>query len=398
MKEFNLNKFYDLKSNNLTNKEIAKDMGISERTLYNKIKNIDVDYSSEFASSKQEIQKLKERNAQLVKETKALVKELRISNEKAGNLSLFKNNISDLGSPDWMEYSPSKRNTSVPSLLCSDEHWGEVVRSGEMNGLNEYSVDIARKRYNTVINNYLKIVNEIVPTCVDKDRMVLALGGDNISGDIHEELALTNSMTTMECVYDYVDHKVKAIKTLLNDGGFKKIFIPCVRGNHDRNTKKVHTKNMLETSYAYLIYMFLLRSFEGDDRVLFKIPSGMDCRYTVRGHRMLLTHGDCFKGFGALTGKPFKEKKAQYENQGIGFDTMICGHFHNYSNINNGEIIINGTLKGYDEYALRCGFSYQKPCQAFWLTDENGINIQLPVFAEKNELKEKKPFIVFDLE
>lgn len=385
MKEFNFNKYETLKSSGLRNEDIAKEMNISVRTLYNRLKENETDYSNEFAKSKVEVEKAKEKANILAKQLKAVTKELRLTKDQIEGNDKLSNNLDGRGNPDWLDYSPSKTTKSIPTLFCSDEHWGEVVRSEQINGLNEYNTVIARERYNRVINNYLKVCNEYLPNCTDTTRMVLALGGDNVGGDIHEELALTNDMTTMEAVYDYVDHKVRGIRAL-QSAGFKQIFVPCVRGNHDRNTHKVHTKNMLETSFAYLIYMFLMRIFEQDKGVVFSVPRSMDCFYKVNNTRMLLTHGDCFKGFGSLTGKPFYEKKKMYDNIGNGFDNMIIGHFHNYSSINNSEIIVNGTLKGFDEYAFKSGFTFQRPCQAFFLTDENGININLPIFADDKKV------------
>ncbi len=44
---------------------------------------------------------------------------------------------------------------------------------------------------------------------------------------------------------------------------------------------------------------------------------------------------------------------------------------------------MNGSLKGYDEYAARSGFSFEVPRQALAIvTPERGITMQLPVYAE----------------
>jgi hypothetical protein len=45
---------------------------------------------------------------------------------------------------------------------------------------------------------------------------------------------------------------------------------------------------------------------------------------------------------------------------------------------------VNGSLKGYDEYAKDGGFGFERPQQAlFFVTPEHGIVQRLPVFAEK---------------
>ena len=45
---------------------------------------------------------------------------------------------------------------------------------------------------------------------------------------------------------------------------------------------------------------------------------------------------------------------------------MLLGHFHQYMTLPG--IIVNGSLKGYDEYAMISNFGFEVPQQAFWLT------------------------------
>jgi len=378
--------------------DAAKSLNISAANLYEMRKKFGVldQRKDDEISKKVDKEKYDSKINDLQKENKKLIKDLALKDEEISGLWDIKNSFDfrGKGQPDWLTYTKSSnKNKAIPSFMSSDEHWGEVVRDDQVNFVNSYNSKIAAKRYNNVINNYLSVLNDHLQN-VDCDRMVLALGGDNVSGDIHDELSLTNDLTTMEAVFDYVEHKEKGIKELLASG-FKEIFIPCVRGNHDRNTEKTHSKNVLETSSAYLVYKFLQKIFAGDKRIQFSIAGGIDCLYQVNNHRMLLTHGDQFKGGNGIGGisipilRGFLKKQSSYAQTGNNFDSMIIGHFHQFTSISNGQVIINGTLKGFDEYSQRMGFGFQEPCQAFWLTDANrGITIQLPIFAEdKHEKK-----------
>lgn len=389
-------------------KDAAKALNVTERTLYTYRKKYDIlnlngnkeaftiTQEPETINQKIEKEKIDSKLNDLRNENKKLLKELALKDEQIQGIWDVKNSFDfrGTGNPDWLKYTKgSNLEKSIPTLFCSDEHWGEVVNPAQVNKVNEYNSVIARKRYNNLINNYLSVLNEHLQN-VDCDRMILALGGDNISGDIHDELSLTNDLTTMEAVYDYVEHKEKGIKELLASG-FKQIFIPCVRGNHDRNTEKTHSKNILETSSAYLVYMFLQKIFAGDKRIQFSIARGMDCLYQVNNHRMLLTHGDQFKGGNGIGGitipilRGFYKKQANYAQTGNNFDSLAIGHFHQFTSINNGQVIINGTLKGFDEYSQKMGFSYQEPCQSMWLThSQRGITIQLPIYCEEKKDKE----------
>ena len=402
-------------NNSSSKQEAAEKLNVSLRTIYRKINKFNIDGNKESEITEKVIeeiekettinerlveQRLKEKNSQLEKLNKQLLKEISNKSEEIEKILDIKNSIDYRGEykGDFaFDLKKSDSDENIATLFFSDEHFGEVVNPAQVNGINEYNTPIAIKRYNNVIVNSLDVIFNHLNN-VNKKKLVINLGGDNISGDIHDELSVTNDMTTMESVYVYVEEKERGIKTLLN-AGFEQILINCVRGNHDRNTDRVHTKNILETSSAYLVYKFLQKIFAGDKRVVFNIATGQDCLYQLNNHRMLLTHGDCFKGGNGIGGitipilRGFLKKQSNYAAVGNHIDSMCIGHFHQYTSINGGQVIINGSLKGFDEYSQRMGFGYQEPCQAFFLTNpRHGITIQLPIFAEKKE--EKK--IVFD--
>lgn len=401
-KKSNLTKkqIIDALQSSKTKVEAAQSLDIDRRTLYSYIEKFGITDDNLFIAVKQKEEKIKEELSDLKKLNKKLLEELSIKDNEISKIIDIKNSIDHKGhyKGDFaFDLNKSSSDENIATLFFSDEHFGEVVNPKQVNGINEYNTKIAINRYQNIITNSLDVMFNHLNN-VNKKKLVINLGGDNISGDIHDELSATNDMTTMESVYVYVEEKERGIKTLLS-AGFEQILINCVRGNHDRNTDRVHTKNILETSSAYLVYKFLQKIFAGDNRVVFNIAQGQDCLYQLNNHRMLLTHGDCFKGGNGIGGitipilRGFMKKQSNYNAVGLGFDSMCIGHFHQYTSINGGQVIINGSLKGYDEYSQIMGFGYQEPSQAFWLTNpRHGITIQLPIFAEKKE--EKK--IVFD--
>lgn len=401
-KKSNLTKkqIIDALQSSKTKVEAAQSLDIDRRTLYSYIEKFGITDDNLFIAVKQKEEKIKEELSELKKLNTKLLAELSIKDNEISKIIDIKNSIDHKGhyKGDFaFDLNKSSSDENIATLFFSDEHFGEVVNPEQVNGINEYNTKIAVNRYQNIITNSLDVMFNHLNN-VNKKKLVINLGGDNISGDIHDELSATNDMTTMESVYVYVEEKERGIKTLLS-AGFEQILINCVRGNHDRNTDRVHTKNILETSSAYLVYKFLQKIFAGDDRVIFNIAQGQDCLYQLNNHRMLLTHGDCFKGGNGIGGitipilRGFMKKQSNYNAVGLGFDSMCIGHFHQYTSINGGQVIINGSLKGYDEYSQRMGFGYQEPSQAMWLTNpKHGITIQLPIFAEKKE--EKK--IVFD--
>ena len=65
------------------------------------------------------------------------------------------------------------------------------------------------------------------------------------------------------------------------------------------------------------------------------------------------------------------------------------GHWHQYITLNG--IIVNGSLKGYDEYAASARFSYEVPKQALWFTHPKyGVTYQIPVLSETSSIAKNK--------
>ena len=65
---------------------------------------------------------------------------------------------------------------------------------------------------------------------------------------------------------------------------------------------------------------------------------------------------------------------------GQDYDTLVLGHWHRY--ISTRQIIVNGSLCGYNEYAFLGNFPYEPPIQALWITHpDRGITFQMPVYV-----------------
>ena len=148
-----------------------------------------------------------------ISELKKHIQELAKENITAENVRkiVFKLDKYTPKPPKWLvKSSPAKGAPGVPTLLLSDFHWGEVVDSEAVNGLNVYDHKIAQKRLKSTVETTIDLwtnhmVNPKYPG------IVVALGGDMISGHIHEELTETNAGTNIECVLDLLDHLIWAI-------------------------------------------------------------------------------------------------------------------------------------------------------------------------------------------
>lgn len=289
--------------------------------------------------------------------------------------------------PEWVVDVPRGEGLpGVPATLWSDWHWGEVVYPAQINGVNEFNIEVAHRRLRTLVSRTIDLLTHYAPGGrATYPGIVVALGGDMMSGDIHEELSESNELPAMPCLLDLYGGLVSALRAMANT--FGRVFVPCVPGNHGRNTKKPRAKGRNHTNFDWLLYQFLAKAFEGDERVQFYIPDGPDAFFAVAGRRYLLTHGDQFRGgdgiIGALGPIIRGNQRKLARNMAIdrAYDTMLLGHWHQYLPLP--RVIVNGSLKGYDEYANLNNFGFELPQQALWLTHpEHGITVQMPVILE----------------
>ena len=66
---------------------------------------------------------------------------------------------------------------------------------------------------------------------------------------------------------------------------------------------------------------------------------------------------------------------------GRSFDVALMGHYHQYTHLS--KVIVNGSLKGYCEWARSMRFSYENARQALWITHpEHGVTIATAVLAQ----------------
>ena len=301
----------------------------------------------------------------------------------------------ELQMPKWMDQPKSAGAPGVPTIQLSDFHWGEYVDPKQIGGVNAYNLVIARKRLETVIHGAIKLARILSPD-MQYPGIVAPLLGDMISGSIHEELRATNELSTMPTVLDLYRNLVPAIKLLADT--FGAVFLPCVGGNHGRDTMKTWAKDRNYTSFDWLLYQFLSVAFEADPRVTFFIPDGPDALYRIYGMRYLGTHGDQFKTgdsiIGPIGGITRGEQKKLSRNVSVGqeYDVMIFGHFH--TRMISRRLRGNGSLKSYDEYAASMNLKHEPAAQNFWITHpDHGITFDAEIMADKSSKSSKTDWV-----
>lgn len=360
----------------------AKALGIARSTMQERLAKAERGVLTEVG----ELERLRLQNRYLQEQNKAL--RTAALTDEAVKQNIFRLvNTPASPPPRWLTASPKKRGrvVGVPTLLVSDIHFGERVSAAQINGLNEYTMEIARRRLQTMVDVTISLLrNEF--SRIEYPGMVLALAGDMVSGSIHPELVAINEARDAKVLRDLQEILHACISRLA--GEFGRLFIPCVTGNHGRLTQKTWAKDRNFTNADWILYQWLRSRFADDKRVTFYVADGADAYYRVFNHRYLLCHGDAFKGGDGIIGalgplaRGDAKKRARNSEVGLDYETMICGHWHRLLMLR--RMICNGSVKGVDEWSYQMGFPYEEPLQALWITDSRrGITFQMAVQVER---------------
>lgn len=296
-------------------------------------------------------------------------------------------------SPEWAMPESRAGAGAVGLIHLSDLHVGEVVRSEEIGGLNEYNPDVFRRRLRRMIAASIAILPRWSSDCKMKG-VVLALNGDLVSGDIHDELRRSNALTAHEQVALAADELSAAIRHLAD--AFGHVMVTVTPGNHGRTTDKTHAKRMAALSYDTMIGNILARDFAYDGRITVNVASGADILFTLFGWSVLQTHGD---SMGTGGGQGFagpelpivrggKKVKLAGFSAGERYDIILSAHYHTSSN--PGTLLANGSMVGYSEYSQRIRAVPEPPQQWLALVHEKwGLRERVPVVLEDPKAPER---------
>lgn len=285
----------------------------------------------------------------------------------------------DVTPPDWLQPPKQKRDArGIACLMLSDLHLDEVVNLEQMGGHNKYDRQIAELRYRTTINKTIRLARDHI-SGITYDGIVVWLGGDNVSGEIHDELKRTNAAQhTLETLDYWVDPLAAGLLLLAEHFGH--IRLVCQVGNHGRTTKKPEAKNAVRSSFDWSLYRNLWRLTRTDSRFSWNISESIGVKETVYGTTYWFEHGDAWKGGDQIAGpvRPIMFGRSKRLASDGPFDVMLVGDKHTYATPPG--IVMNGSMVGYSEFSRRHGFPADAPKQAFWVeTPENGPGFSMPI-------------------
>lgn len=250
---------------------------------------------------------------------------------------------------------PGERTAQELVLEWSDLHAAEVVSLEETRGINEYDWSIMEQR---MADTQRAVFSHADHFGFNVSQLHIAMLGDMLSGDIHEELAITNDRPLAEAVVDLAASHVPWLLGFADR--FGKVKISGVPGNHPRSSKKPRAK-MAHDNADWLFYHFLRALLQDDPRFEFNVAKGSFNVVTIADRwRALLMHGDGIRT--TMPGVPWGgvvRRITVLESQFVAarqpLDFVMLGHFHTRNSLDGvqSQVFLNGSVKGPDEYSLK---------------------------------------------
>jgi hypothetical protein len=253
-------------------------------------------------------------------------------------------------------------------VLASDWHIEERVDPETINDLNTHNLDVARARAVEFFKASLRLT-EILQKDTRIDTMVLALLGDFITGDIHEEMLETAEIEPTLAIIEAQKLLTSGIQFLLDNSKLN-LVIPCHSGNHARTTKESRYATEAGHSLEYIMYHMMADHFRGNKRVKFIIPRSYQSFVTVYDEVIRFHHGHNLRyagGIGGLT-IPVNKAIAQWNKSRKDVTIDCFGHWH--TRFDGGNFIANGSNIGFNAFAVAIKASYDKPSQTLFLIDK----------------------------
>jgi len=249
----------------------------------------------------------------------------------------------------------SEQGETELALLLSDTHASEVVRLEETEGMNAYDWTVMTDRLRVLVDGVLSHREHHADKITKLHVWAL---GDMLSGDIHEELAITNDRPTADAIIDFGELFADLLEELATH--FQTVEVTGVPGNHPRATKKPQAK-MAHNNADWLTYRFTQALLKKHPRIQFKFKRGAYKVTTVADRwRVLLMHGDGIRS--TMPGVPWggvvrrvTTLEQQFANAKQPLDFLTLGHFHSMNALDgvHTKTFMNGSVKGLDEWSLK---------------------------------------------
>jgi len=262
-----------------------------------------------------------------------------------------------------------KVDTDVAVVVhVTDAHHGAVQQANEVEGFGVFSPDISRARQYGLIKDVLDWVAlhrlaYSIPEC----RLIVT--GDLISGDIHDELRVTNAFPAPRQAVEAGEILARQAATLAPH--FERVILDIVTNdNHGRLTRKPQAKEGGVNNWMYVvanIARILLAAHANVQVNIWAMPQKV---VNVCGRRYLICHGHDVMGWGGFPYYGIERKTAREALKRMNgpdatkFHKIVMGHWH--APLEHPVYWIGGSVSGTDAYDHQAG-RQSEPQQVSWL-------------------------------
>ena len=268
----------------------------------------------------------------------------------------------------------------VPVFLMSDLHLEERVDPAKVNFMNEFNLDIARRRM-TRLAEGIRWFIEAQRQSFRINTACVWLGGDTFTSFLHPDNIESNYLAP-PAAFAFAKQLIgDVIDFVLEDPKLERLVLPCNDGNHSRLSKDLRANTRAEMSLETLMYGMLANEYRDDKRVSFEIAQGDHLYTEIYNKTIRWTHGAEVRGGAGIGGVmiPFYRAMARWQTCRHA-DFTVAGHFHQRISLHDLEM--NGSLIGYSPYALRIGARFEEPSQsAFMIDSRRGKSVSAPVWV-----------------
>jgi hypothetical protein len=263
----------------------------------------------------------------------------------------------------------------IPVKHITDSHMGAVQEPDEIEHFNEYNPEICDRRNLGFTQAYIDWVMLHRNVYNIRNAHVI-FTGDLISGDIHDELRVTNAFPVPEQIVRAAQIHTKQLALMAPY--FETVTVDFVtEDNHSRLTKKPQAKEAGMNSYGYLVAKMIEAYISKHENIIFNIHAMHEKVIHVSNRNYLVTHGHGIKAWMGIPWYGIERRVARESTarqaiimtdvdraREIGFNKVIHGHFH--TPFDSMMYSCGGSVSGTDAYDHQAG-RHADPSQSAWM-------------------------------
>jgi len=276
-----------------------------------------------------------------------------------------------------------KKHDATMVVLLSDIHAEERVDPDTVNGLNDYSLEVCDQRMSELMERFAVLL-EHERRLAKIDRVVVWLGGDLISGHIHDDTAELAQLAPLTATR-WIGARLRGFLDAVSENA-REVIVTTNSGNHGRSTEKLRVGTELEHSFEQNLYLTMAAA-EKRKNVRWQVGTGYLNYLDLDGFVIRFHHGHAIKYGGGVGGITIPTNKAIAAWDAVKRADLTCfGHWHQFQWLRAGRYVANGSVIGHSAYATRIKAAYEPPCQACIVIDHgrHEVTKAMPIYCDRD--------------